>query len=265
MPHLHFMMDAYGSIEEHANNIMAVYELLNTVAEELELYPVMPPFLVPYYYGEETEDGGISAFVICKGGHITIHTFPYRSCYFVDVLTDEFFTANDAETIFLNQLHAENTNVRLIDRRTIYSAKEEFVNESQDFGPHYMIEVDNIEMTMESIYKTLDSIAEKINMKAITRPYVLYDNVENPNFISGVLVVAQSHIAIHYDINEHNAYIDIFSCAFLSDEVIRKVLKDYFPNNFKCKLFSRGSKHNDKYKRKETRIKRNNNWQKNIN
>lgn len=258
------MMDAYGSIEQHANNPLAVYELLNVVAEKLKLKPVMPPFLVPYYYGEETEDGGISAFTICEGGHITIHTFPFRSCYFVDILTDEFFTAALAEATFKEQMHADTVAPLLIDRRTIYSIKDNKINESQDFGPHYMIEVNDIDLTMDWIYRFLDNIAQDIEMTAISRPYVIYDKKENPNFISGLLVVAQSHIAVHYDIHERNAYIDIFSCAFLSDAAIQGVLRKHFPNGFKCKLYSRGSKHNDKYKRKETRIKRDALWQKNI-
>ena len=264
MPHLHFMMDAYGSIEEHANNPMAVYELLNTVATELNLLPVMPPFLVPYYYCEDAEDGGISAFLICRGGHVTIHTFPYRSCYFVDILTDEFFSASSAEAIFKKQLHADNTFARCIDRRTIYSTEEEKVNENLDFGPHYMIEVSDLDMTMDKMYHFLDGLAEEINMTAITRPYVIYDKKADPDFLSGILVVAQSHIGVHYDIKERKAFIDIFSCAFLKDETIRSILNEYFPKNVKCKLFSRGSKHNDRYKRKERRIKVSNNWQKNI-
>ena len=117
---------------------------------------------------------------------------------------------------------------------------------------------------MEWIYRFLDNIAKDIEMTAISRPYVIFDKKENPNYISGILVVAQSHIAVHYDIHEHNAYIDIFSCAFLSDAAIQSVLRKYFPHGFKCKLYSRGSKHNDKYKRKETRIKRSALWQKNI-
>ena len=59
MPHLHFMMDAYGSIEENANNLKSINELLNGVTHELGLIPVMPPFLVPYYYCNDSEPNGL--------------------------------------------------------------------------------------------------------------------------------------------------------------------------------------------------------------
>lgn len=264
MPHLHFMMDAYGVVEEHSNNVMAIYEQLNYVANKLALEPVMPPFLVPYYYCDDAEDGGISAFIICRGGHITIHTFPYRSCYFVDVMSDNFFSASTAESVFRHQLYASRIQSELIDRRVIYSRPSLEVDKHNDFGPHYMIEVNDREMTMDWIYTWLDNVAEKINMLPITRPYVIYDSKENPTYISGMLVVAQSHIAVHYNIQEKKALIDIFSCAFLEGETIESILRQDFGENTRWCLYSRGSKHNNQYKRKEARTSVSKAWRNNL-
>lgn len=264
MPHLHFMMDAYGSIEENANNLKSINELLNGITQELNLLPVMPPFLVPYYYCNDSEDVGISAFTICKGGHVTIHTFPYRGCYFVDVLTDEFFTASDAEAFFKQRLFASRIQSKIVDRRMIYNSREPEIDVNKDFGPHYMVEANNIDMTFEWVYKWLDSIAPKINMLPIIRPYVIYDRPENPEYISGILVVAQSHIAVHYDIKARIALIDIFSCEFLDDHTIRHIMEESFGSDYKCYLVSRGSKHDDNYKRKIARIRESAEWKKNI-
>ncbi len=258
------MMDAYDVVEQHTNNPMAVYEILNNVATELGLEPVMPPFLVPYYYCEDAEDGGISAFVICRGGHVTIHTFPYRSCYFVDVMSDNFFTLRDAENMFKNYFHANRVDSEIVDRRCIYNSPNEEIDTEKDFGPHYMIEVKNADMSIEWIYNWLDNIAEKINMLPITRPYVITDRTENPEFISGILVVAQSHIAVHYNIKEKCALIDIFSCAFLDGDTIKRILKMHFGENLRWKLYSRGSKHDYQYKLKSERIETNKNWRDNI-
>lgn len=264
MPHLHFMMDAYGSVEESSNNLMSINELLNCVTHDLGILPVMPPFLVPYYYCNNSEDGGISAFTICKGGHVTIHTFPYRACYFVDVLTDEFFSQATAENYFKERLFANKLNSKIIDRRMIYNSKEPEIDVNKDFGPHYMIEVNDCEMSFEWIYRWLDNIATKINMLPIIRPYVIYDQIENPEYISGVLIVAQSHIAVHYNVKTQTALIDIFSCEFLNDNVIKSILNKSFGNNYKCFLVSRGSKHDDNYKRKTVRIQESAEWKQNI-
>lgn len=258
------MMDAYGSIEENANNLMSINELLNGVTHELGLIPVMPPFLVPYYYCSNSEDVGISAFTICKGGHVTIHTFPYRACYFVDILTDEFFTTAEAETFFRERLFAKRIDSKVIDRRMIYHSKEPQIDINKDFGPHYMIEANDIDLSFEWIYRWLDTIAPKISMLPIIRPYVIYDNPTDPTYISGVLVVAQSHIAVHYDIGARCALIDIFSCEFLDDRTIRTLLEESFGKSYKCFLVSRGSKHDNNYKRKMVRINESAAWKQNI-
>lgn len=79
----HYMLDAYGCFVEQSNSIMVVNDLLVQLANDFDMKPIMPPFLVPFYYCSDSEDVGISAFCICSNGsHITIHTFPYRSCYF---------------------------------------------------------------------------------------------------------------------------------------------------------------------------------------
>ena len=263
----HFMLDAYDCNYEQANNVMVVNNLLVSMATELKMNPIMPPFILPYYYCDETEDGGISAFILCENGsHITIHTFPYRYCYFVDILTDKFFSENDALNIIGRQIYAGNINTNVVDRR-MENDPEERINSDVDFGPHYMITVENFEVTMEDIFKWLDCIAAKINMDPISRPYVMFDRVDDPKFISGVLVVAQSHIAFHYSIEEKTANIDIFSCSFLDDGVVDCILEQSFGENIKINLLARGSKykHAIRYAEKhDVNVMMNKAWQKNI-
>ena len=220
----HIMLDAYDCDLEQSNNFMVVNNLLVNLTHELGMRPIMPPFLLPYYYCEDTEDGGISAFVVCENGsHITIHTFPYRHCYFVDVLTDGFCTEEETINVIGQQIYAKNINTIVVDRRNDNSPPDA-INSSLDFGPHYMITVEDFDVTADQIFKWLDNIATKINMLPISRPYVVYDKRQSPEFISGVLVVAQSHIAFHYNIAERTANIDIFFCSFLDDGIVECIL-----------------------------------------
>ena len=155
---LHYMLDAYGTDEENANNLMCVNELLIKVMQDLSLSPVMPPFLLPYYYCEDAYDGGISAFCFCRGGHVTIHTFPFKGCYFVDVFCDEFFTKQEAEKAFTNRLYARKVQSELVDRRFPDSFPKKEDGDAADFGPHYLINVSDVDLTMEAINVILDSI-----------------------------------------------------------------------------------------------------------
>ncbi len=264
MAHLHYVLDAYGLSAESGNSLISINELLVQLSKEMDLEAVMPPFLLPYYYSADPEDGGISAFVICRGGHITIHTFPYRSCYFMDILTDNLLFADKVEHFMNSYLYASNLNSSLIDRRFPDTVPTSGVDKICDFGPHYLISVKNMEMTFNGIFSWLDSIAEKVNMLPISRPYVIYDSIENPQFISGIIVVAQSHVAVHYSIKEKTANIDIFSCSFLENEIIERILKQSFGDNATWVLFPRGSKYTNKYLSRSDRITPYMLWKKNI-
>ncbi len=262
----HYMLDAYGCFVEQANSIMVVNDLLVQLSNELNMRPVMPPFLIPFYYCQDSEDVGVSAFCVCaNGSHITIHTFPYRSCYFVDILTDQFFSEVDVTNTIRNQIYASTITTNIVDRRE-FSGVDGAIDTGNDFGPHYMITMENIDVTFEDVYKWLDTIAPKINMQAISRPYVIFDKVENPAYISGVLVVAQSHIAFHYSIEERAANLDIFSCSFLENGLVESLLRYYFGQDAKISLFARGSKHRVQCQNRsrQSRIDRDEAWRKNI-
>ncbi|MBQ9735972.1 MAG: S-adenosylmethionine decarboxylase [Clostridia bacterium] len=262
----HYMLDAYGCFVEQANSIMVVNDLLVQITNELGLKPVMPPFLIPYYYCEDAEDGGISAFCICaNGSHITIHTFPYRSCYFVDILTDQFFSEADVTNMIRNQIYASTINTNVVDRR-VFEGIDGSIDTGNDFGPHYMITVEDVDVDFEKVYTWLDRIAPRINMQAISRPYVIYDRVTDPEYISGILVVAQSHIAFHYSIKERKANLDIFSCSFLENGAVENLLKNSFGERTAINLFARGSKHRIKCQTssRQLRIEKDEAWRGNI-
>ena len=260
---LHYMLDAYGTDEENSNNLMCVNELLVKVMQDLSLSPVMPPFLLPYYYCEDAYDGGISAFCFCRGGHVTIHTFPYKGCYFADVFCDEFFTSQEAEKAFTNRLYGRKVQSVLVDRRFPDSFPTKEDADAADFGPHYLINVKDVEMTMEKINVLLDSLPEKIDMLPITRPYVLFDRNKDPRYISGIILVAQSHISVHYDIKTKQAYMDIFSCKFLDDKKIRSVIEDLFGENAEYYLVIRGAKYEWNSKTSREQYDRSSAWRNN--
>ncbi|MBR2860309.1 MAG: S-adenosylmethionine decarboxylase [Clostridia bacterium] len=262
----HYMLDAYGCVFEQANSILGVNDLLVQITNELDMEPIMPPFLIPFYYCKDAEDVGVSAYCICaNGSHVTIHTFPYRSCYFVDILTDKFFTEADVTNKICNQIYASSITTNVVDRRE-FDGFDGLIDQGNDFGPHYMITIEDIDITFEDMFSWLDQIAPKINMQAISRPYVIFDKVNNPSYISGVLVVAQSHIAFHYSIEERKANLDIFSCSFLENGLVEEILHQSFGGKERMSLFARGSKHRIQCQNRsrQSRIEKEEAWRSNI-
>lgn len=243
---LHVMLDAYGSESPKLDDLKAVYEMIYKVITELGLKAVMPPILVPYYYGKVQEDDGISAFVFLKGGHFTIHTFPKRECYFVDLLYDGFFNEDKLAELLARELPFQFKHGNTVDRRFSIDSQvtQKTIDESADFGPHYLIRVKQpIDWNIDGIFHFLDSLPAVIGMDSILRPVVITDKIDGYSFYSGINVIAQSHIAVHYEIASKIAYIDVFSCSFIHCENLLGVIENNIGVPCECTLISRGSKH----------------------
>lgn len=240
----HTMIDCYGSKNHNLENLVYVNDALNKIAYKLSLEPIANPYLIPYYYGRVKEDIGISAFLLLKGGHITIHTFPLRECYFVDV----FATSNFDEKILadvLEQLLPFNRKISTISTsmRRKFSQIELPFDPNNNFGPHCLATIKvSKPLTMDECYDFLDKFVYKIDMDPITRPYVIKNKVENPDFLSGIIIIAQSHISIHYDFHTNNIYFDIFSCAAFDYTKVETFLKS-LGKVVAIELVVRGTKH----------------------
>lgn len=260
----HYMLDCYGANQNQLDDAKQINTLLNHLVYTLKLSPVCPPQLIPYYYGKVKEDLGISAFVILEGGHITIHTFPIRQCYFVDIYSEEDFDEKLAYDTFMKELpfkdilsfsHLQNRN----ERAFIETPYEP----SCDFGPHIMSEiVANEQPTMEKFFDFLEDIVNKINMDPITRPYVLKSTPKKPKYLSAIIIIAQSHIALHYNYKKKCIMADIFSCAPFDYSKIKEIyapLGEVVSNT----LIARGTKHIYKVKSNTnaTELKASMKWQ----
>lgn len=240
----HMMLDCYGAPNFSLDNAIGIYNLLNGIADIANLTPVAPPSLVPYYYCDDPEDVGISAYLFLKGGHITIHTFSKRECYFVDVMSPGYF---DSESVYkyleVNlPFNGAISNYRVNDRR-VNDEENAAVNEL-DFGPHLIGRVKpEGQVTLDSLYSALEKLALAADMKPITRANVIKDKIENPSYLQGIIVIAQSHISVYYDMSENLIYFDLFSCAYFDFSKVDKILKELLGQPETIKLVCRGNKY----------------------
>ena len=101
------------------------------------------------------------------------------------------------------------------------------------FGPHLMLDCYGCPREklgdMDLIFNTLDTFPPKIGMNKIMPPYVFkyVGKVPEDWGISGVVLIAESHISIHTFPDKDHAFIDIFSCKdFDTDYARRELLPD---------------------------------------
>ena len=115
------------------------------------------------------------------------------------------------------------------------------------YGPHLTMELygcnkDKLSSVQE-VAKFLDELPAKIGMTKIIPPYVFkYSGVKPEDWgVSGIVLIAESHIAIHtYPDKEYVAF-DAFSCKdFDSKQVVKMVCEMFEAKNYEEKTFERG-------------------------
>ena len=222
MNHYVFDCKTYYQGDSFLSNERFLFYTLRRMAIAHGLRPITEPYLRPYYECKNI-DSGISAVMLLKnGGHVTVHTFPRRHCYYMDILTekDEFEKAMAYAKKFMPYID-EKSRIRALNSGDV----NERYDREKHFGPHLIYEVGDAEMDMSTMFKRLKELPHLIHMTAICQPIV----VEDVGRIDGVIIIAESHISIHYCKETRKAYVDIFSCMPFdydaTDEYVSKLGK----------------------------------------
>jgi len=108
------------------------------------------------------------------------------------------------------------------------------MNKKSVFGPHLTLDLEECDVDKLSdfkhIFNVLNDLPDKIGMTKITQPYVFpYSGaVPEDKGITGVVIIAESHISIHTFQEKGYAFIDLFSCRPFEIEVAADYLVKAF-------------------------------------
>jgi S-adenosylmethionine decarboxylase len=115
------------------------------------------------------------------------------------------------------------------------------------FGPHIMIDLwdcpKEVLANYDLHFKFLKEMPEMIGMTPITQPYVFpYAGlVPEDKGITGIVIIAESHISVHSFEDKGWTFIDVFSCKPFDTELCQKYILELFkPGNFKISTGNRG-------------------------
>jgi len=92
------------------------------------------------------------------------------------------------------------------------------MNNKEVFGPHLTLDLEDCDVKkladVHHVFNVLSDLPEKIGMTKITQPYVFpYSGlVPEDKGITGVAIIAESHISIHTFQEKGYAFVDLFSC-----------------------------------------------------
>jgi len=122
-------------------------------------------------------------------------------------------------------------------RVTDYPAKEDLcrMNRMKDgYGPHLMLDLGEcnpaILNDLDACFNLLNELPRKIGMTKITQPYVFRYNAQIPedDGITGVTIIAESHISLHTYPKKNFVFVDLFSCKPFDVEGARDYIVQFF-------------------------------------
>lgn len=115
------------------------------------------------------------------------------------------------------------------------------------FGPHLMLEASGCNKEkltdINLLIDLLDELPGKMQMTKIMPPYAFKYNGEVAEDwgLSGVVLIAESHIAIHTFPDKGFITVDIFSCKDFDTRVaIDEIVKAFEPESWDEQLINRG-------------------------
>lgn len=263
----HFTMDGFHGFRSRFDDVKLVQELLEEVPTVLRLSPVMPPFLLPYYNGVVAEDCGVSGFVLLAGGHLTLHTFSFRECFFADLVYPGAFDTQRAQLTLQTTLPCRSVFTQTVERGEggdMTRSGPHSINPKLDFGPHLFVRFSPYEgpATMDALFDLFDQLPQRIGMTPIMRPYLVKTKAQNgETYLSAMTMIAESHISLHVFPNSSEAFFDLFSCKFFDTEsVLRVLLKDFGGNATEQVLASRGQRYTQMRTERRQVLTQTNRW-----
>ncbi|MBI2442422.1 MAG: S-adenosylmethionine decarboxylase [Candidatus Levybacteria bacterium] len=103
------------------------------------------------------------------------------------------------------------------------------------FGLHLMLDAYDCDPKVLNdanvVYKILDDLPEKIGMKKLIKPYVVFaeaNDKNDPGGWSGFVIIQESHIAIHTFIKRRFITVDVYSCKSFDTGKTIQYFRDVF-------------------------------------
>ena len=111
----HLVLDGYGCDRQRLEDISLIYNFLSEYPAQIQMTKIMPPYVFRYD-AEEPEDWGISGFVLIAESHISIHTFPEKNYFSLDIFSCKEFDSEEAISYVNSLFGVHKSEVKLLDR-----------------------------------------------------------------------------------------------------------------------------------------------------
>lgn len=263
----HFVLDGFQGYRSRFDDIKLLQELMEELPSKLGLDPVMPPVMLPYYNGMVPEDCGISAYVLLRGGHFTVHTFSYGEAVFADLVHPGTYDTRHARLMLEQIFPCASVETHSVERGE--KGEREFLKGQEtdtnlDFGPHLFLHLKPYKgpTTMDALFDLFDKLPPSVGMTPIMRPHLIKtDWPKGRQVLSALTMIAESHISLHVFPKEEEAFFDLFSCKFFNTEDVGKTIEAQLGGNVQSRvMISRGCRFKSQRTKRSEVLTHTNRW-----
>lgn len=226
--------DLYLCKNRHLDDERQMYQICEEIADKIGVELFYKPVIIPYFYGKNRQDDGISCICIFKInreiGFFSVHSFNKRKVVYFDLVTPK---------------HIDKLNTKEI-LKNIFASKEILEGFAYDGTKTWGIELLTTfkapeQINFDNLYYLIEDIIKTIDMTKISNT-IIESHKDN---ILAVALIAESHIAFIYNKKTKQLYVDIFSCKYFDKNLVNKMIKKHCNCDFQSSVFLRGLKHNN--------------------
>ena len=112
----HLILDGYSNEENNLDNVDKIKEFLSDLCNEANMTKLMEPVVVNYEGHPLKEENGITGFVIITESHISIHTYPEKDYFTLDLYSCNEFEVEPIIDFVKKELNLKKGRYKLLKR-----------------------------------------------------------------------------------------------------------------------------------------------------
>jgi S-adenosylmethionine decarboxylase len=103
----HLMLDLNECDSAILNNLELCFNFLNELPPKINMTKITQPYLFRYS-NPDTDNEGLTGFVIIAESHISIHTYPKKNYVFVDLFSCKPFDTDEAKNYIVEYFKSKS-------------------------------------------------------------------------------------------------------------------------------------------------------------
>lgn len=111
----HLMLDCSGCDRGKLEDVALISQVLDEFPAAVGMTKIMPPYVFKYS-GVVPEDWGVSGIVLIAESHISIHTFPEKGFFSLDIFSCKDFNVDQAIAYICDKLGVERYEKQMVMR-----------------------------------------------------------------------------------------------------------------------------------------------------